>query len=61
MKLPGATHLVMGFEYEGEARRFVADMRQRMEKFALSLHPDKTRLLEFGRYAAERRARRGLD
>jgi len=35
--------------------------RQRMEKFALSLHPDKTRLLEFGRYAAERRARRGLD
>jgi RNA-directed DNA polymerase len=50
----------MGFEHEGEARRFVADMRQRMEKFALSLHPDKTRLIEFGRYAAERRARRGL-
>src|SRR6201987_5298842 len=39
---------------------FVADMRQRMEKFALSLHPEKTRLIEFGRYAAERRARRGL-
>jgi hypothetical protein len=35
-------------------------MRQRMEKFALSLHPEKTRLIEFGRYAAERRARRGL-
>jgi hypothetical protein len=35
-------------------------MRQRMEKFALSLHPDKTRLIEFGRYAAEHRARRGL-
>ena len=51
----------MGFEHEGEARRFLADMRQRMEKFALSLHPDKTRLLEFGRYAAERRARRGLE
>ena len=49
------------FEHEGEARRFLADMRQRMEKFARSLHPDKTRLLEFGRYAAERRARRGLD
>jgi hypothetical protein len=37
-----------------------ADMRQRMEKFALSLHPEKTRLIEFGRYAAERRSRRGL-
>src|SRR5271167_4604844 len=51
-----ADDIVMGFEHEGEARRFVADMRQRMEKFALSLHPDKTRLIEFGRYAAERRA-----
>jgi RNA-directed DNA polymerase len=55
-----ADDIVMGFEHEGEARRFVADMRQRMEKFALSLHPEKTRLIEFGRYAAERRARRGL-
>jgi group II intron reverse transcriptase/maturase len=55
-----ADDLVMGFEHEGEARRFMADLRQRMEKFALTLHPDKTRLIEFGRYAAERRARRGL-
>src|SRR5271166_4375389 len=55
-----ADDIVMGFEHEGEARRFVADMRQRLEKFALSLHPEKTRLIEFGRYAAERRARRGL-
>jgi group II intron reverse transcriptase/maturase len=55
-----ADDIVMGFEHEGEARRLVADMRQRMEKFALSLHPEKTRLIEFGRYAAERRARRGL-
>jgi group II intron reverse transcriptase/maturase len=55
-----ADDIVMGFEHEGEARRFVTDMRQRMEKFALSLHPEKTRLIEFGRYAAERRARRGL-
>src|SRR5947209_4516590 len=55
-----ADDIVMGFEHEGEARRFVADMRQRMEKFALSLHPHKTRLIEFGRYAAQRRARRGL-
>ena len=55
-----ADDIVMGFEHEGEATRFVADMRQRMEKFALSLHPEKTRLIEFGRYAAERRVRRGL-
>src|SRR6516162_6790404 len=55
-----ADDIVMGFEHEGEARRFMADMRQRMEKFALSLHPEKTRLIEFGRYAAERRVRRGL-
>ena len=39
-----ADDIVMGFEHEGEATRFVADMRQRMEKFALSLHPEKTRL-----------------
>jgi RNA-directed DNA polymerase len=51
----------MRFEHEREARRFVADMRLRMEKFALSLHPEKTRLIEFGRYAAARRARRGLS
>jgi RNA-directed DNA polymerase len=55
-----ADDIVMGFEHEGEARRFVADMRLRMEKFALSLHPEKTRLIEFGRYAVERRVRRGL-
>jgi hypothetical protein len=49
-----ADALVIGFEHEGEARRFVADMRQRMEKFALSLPSEKTRLIEFGRYAPER-------
>jgi group II intron reverse transcriptase/maturase len=55
-----ADDIIIGFEHEGEARRFLADMRQRMEEFALSLHPDKTRLIEFGRYAAGRRAWRGL-
>jgi RNA-directed DNA polymerase len=55
-----ADDIIIGFEHEGEARRFLADMWQQMEKFALSLHPDKTRLIEFGRYAAEHRARRGL-
>ena len=51
---------VAGFEYETDAKRFLADLRERLEKFKLSLHPDKTRLIEFGRFAAERRERRGL-
>ena len=55
-----ADDVVAGFEHKGEAKRFLVELRQRMGKFALSLHPDKTRLLEFGRYAAERRAKRGL-
>jgi group II intron reverse transcriptase/maturase len=55
-----ADDIVVGFEYEAEAKRFLMDLQQRMEKFALSLHPDKTRLIEFGRFAAQDRARRGL-
>ena len=51
---------VVGFEYETDAKRFLADLRERLEKFKLSLHPDKTRLIEFGRFAAERRELRGL-
>lgn len=50
---------VAGFEHEADAKRFLEDMRTRHAEFSLSLHPDKTRLIEFGRYAAERRARRG--
>ena len=55
-----ADDIVAGFEHEAEARCFMADLRVRMEQFTLSLHPDKTRLIEFGRYAAGNRARRGL-
>jgi hypothetical protein len=55
-----ADDTVAGFEYETDAKRFLADLHERLEKFALSLNPDKTRLIEFGRFAAERRARRGL-
>ena len=51
---------VTGFEHEGDARRFLDAMRERFEEFALSLHPDKTRLIEFGRFAATDRKRRGL-
>jgi len=55
-----ADDIVVGFEHEADARRFLMDLQQRMETFALSLHPDKTRLIEFGRFAAQNRARRGL-
>jgi group II intron reverse transcriptase/maturase len=55
-----ADDLIAGFEHEADARRFWDSMRERFEKFGLELHGDKTRLLEFGRYATERRQRRGL-
>jgi len=49
-----------GFRYRSDATRFRADLDARLSQFALELHPAKTRLLEFGRYAAERRAERGM-
>src|SRR5215472_3357860 len=55
-----ADDIVVGFEHEADARRFWDDMRKRFEEFSLSLNPDKTRLIEFGRFAAERRTHRGL-
>ena len=55
-----ADDIVVGFEHEADARRFQDAMRERLGAFALPLHPDKTRLIEFGRLAAVRRARRGL-
>lgn len=55
-----ADDLVVGFEHEDDARRYLDAMRARLEEFMLSLHPDKTRLIEFGRHAAVDRERRGL-
>ena len=55
-----ADDLVVGFQHENDAHRFLDAMRLRFEEFALSLHPDKTRLIEFGRHAAVRRRKRGL-
>ena len=55
-----ADDFIVGFQHEADARRFWDGMRKRFEEFSLSLNPDKTRLIEFGRFAAERRARRGL-
>ena len=54
-----ADDFIVGFEHEQDARRFWAELRERFAKFGLELHPDKTRLIEFGRFAAERRAARG--
>src|SRR5881392_3629010 len=48
-----------GFQYRDEAQRFLEQLRERLGKFGLELHPEKTRLIEFGRYAAERRSERG--
>lgn len=50
---------VLGFQYEGDAKRFLAAMQERFGKFGLVLHPEKTRLIEFGRYAEQRRKQRG--
>ena len=55
-----ADDFVMGFQHRSEAERCLRELRERFAKFGLVLHPDKTRLLEFGRFAAERRANRGL-
>jgi len=54
-----ADDAVLGFQDKTEAERFWSELKERMKKFDLELHPEKTRLLEFGRYAAERRQRRG--
>ena len=55
-----ADDFIVGLQHEHDARRFLDEMRERLGEFALSLHPEKTRLIEFGRFAAERRKRRGL-
>jgi RNA-directed DNA polymerase len=54
-----ADDTIVGFQHQQDAERFLNDLKERLAKFALSLHPEKTRLIEFGKFAAERRARRG--
>lgn len=56
-----ADDFIVGFQHRREAAQFLADLRQRFAKFGLELHPDKTRLIEFGRFAAERRQMHGMD
>jgi RNA-directed DNA polymerase len=55
-----ADDFIVGFEHEHDARRFWNELRERLQEFALSLHPEKTRLIEFGRLAAKSRKERGL-
>jgi len=55
-----ADDFIVGFQYRGEAERFLAALRQRFARFGLELHPDKTRLIEFGPFAAANRRKRGL-
>ena len=52
---------VMGFQHHGEAERFLGEMKERTAKFGLALHPEKTRLIEFGKFAIGSRKRQGLD
>jgi group II intron reverse transcriptase/maturase len=54
-----ADDAVLGFQYREEAGKFLEELQERVRKFGLELHPEKTRLMEFGRYAAERREKRG--
>jgi len=54
-----ADDFVVGFQHESDARRFQEELRERFRRFNLELHAEKTRVIEFGRFAAERRERRG--
>src|ERR1035441_416831 len=53
------TMLSLGFQYRAEAERFLENFRERLRKFGLELHPGKTRLVEFGRFAEQNREQRG--
>ena len=55
-----ADDYIVGFEHQDEAQRFLDDLRGRLAMFGLELAPEKTRLIEFGRFAARNRERRGL-
>ena len=50
---------VLGFQYRADAERFLQEWKERLQKFGLELHPDKTRLVEFGRFAAVSRKKHG--
>ena len=55
-----ADDVIAGFQHQRDAERFLGDLDSRLARFGLCLHPEKTRLIEFGKFAAERRQARGL-
>jgi hypothetical protein len=55
-----ADDFIVGFEHQRDAERFLLELRERFAKFNLGLHPEKTRLIQFGRFVAQDRAARGL-
>ena len=54
-----ADDIIVGFQHQADAERFLAEMRERLARFALTLHGEKTRLIRFGRFAAQNRKERG--
>ena len=54
-----ADDIILGFQYQTDADRFLENLQERLGKFGLELHPDKTRRIEFGRFAEPNRKRRG--
>src|SRR6185437_4432522 len=54
-----ADDFVVGYQHQSDAQRFLEELRERIRQFNLELHADKTRVIEFGREAAERAKRRG--
>ena len=54
-----ADDFIVGFQHRHEAERLLADLRERFKRFGLALHPDKTRILQFGRFARKDRSSRG--
>jgi hypothetical protein len=56
-----ADDLVVGFQHRTDAERFLREFRERLDEFGLEFHADKTRLLEFGRFAARDRKQRGEE
>ena len=51
-KFRRSTHRVMGFQYRDDARKFLRELQERFREYSLELHPEKTRLIRFGRFAA---------
>jgi RNA-directed DNA polymerase len=54
-----ADDVILGFQHRTDADRFLENLRERLAMVGLELHPDKTRRIEFGRFAEENRRRRG--